>query len=146
MQHDTIEVLLADDDLGDVDLTIEAITETKEPLHLNVVHDGVEAMAYLRREGAHRHAERPDLIFLDLNMPKKDGREVLRELKADPLLCCIPVVVLTTSDSETDIETAYRLGASCYITKPVGLERFIHVVRCIMNFWFTIVQLPCRGT
>lgn len=146
MRHDTIEVLLADDDLGDVELTLEAIAETKEPLRLNVVHDGVEVMAYLRREGVYRHAERPDLILLDLNMPKKDGREVLGEIKADPLLCRIPVVVLTTSDSETDIDTAYRLGASCYISKPVGLERFIHVVRCIVDFWFTIVQLPCHGT
>ena len=142
MLTDAITVLLVDDDPGDVDLTREVLEEAKIVLNLQTAHYGVEAMAYLRREGRYTAAVRPDLILLDLNMPKKDGREVLAELKRDPVLRHIPVVVLTTSDDEVDIYKVYDLGASCYITKPVGLEQFARVIRHIETFWFTIVQLP----
>jgi two-component system, chemotaxis family, response regulator Rcp1 len=137
-----VEVLLVEDNPGDVRLTREALREGKVQNNLNVTPDGVEALAYLRRQGPYADAPRPDLILLDLNLPRKDGREVLEELKDDPALSNIPVVVLTSSQAEQDILRAYQLRANCYITKPVDLEQFIHVVQSIENFWFTIVKLP----
>jgi CheY-like chemotaxis protein len=137
-----VEILLVEDNPGDVRLTIEGLKEGKVNNNLYVVEDGVEAIAFLRREGKYSEAVRPDLILLDLNLPKKDGREVLTEIKADKDLRTIPVVVLTTSEAEQDILKAYMLHANCYITKPVDLEQFISVVSSIEDFWFTIVKLP----
>jgi len=137
-----IEILLVEDNPGDVRLTIESLRETKVRNNLRVAKDGVEALAMLRREGPHADFVRPDLILLDLNLPRKDGREVLAEIKADPLLRTIPVVVLTTSRAEQDVLRSYELQANCYITKPVDLEQFITVVRSIEDFWLTIVTLP----
>jgi CheY-like chemotaxis protein len=137
-----IEVLLVEDNPGDVRLTREALKEGKVRNNLNVAIDGVEALAYLRREGKYADAVRPDLVLLDLNLPRKDGREVLAEIKGDPALRSIPVVVLTSSQAEQDIVRAYDLHANCYITKPVDLDQFITVVKTIEDFWFTIVKLP----
>jgi two-component system, chemotaxis family, response regulator Rcp1 len=137
-----IDILLVEDNPGDVDLTIEALKDGKVRNRLSIVEDGVAAMAFLRREGKYADAPRPDLILLDLNLPKKDGREVLAETKADERLRRIPVVVLTTSSSEQDILKSYDLHANCYITKPVDLEQFIEVVQAIEGFWLTIVKLP----
>jgi CheY-like chemotaxis protein len=140
----TIEVLLVEDNEGDVRLTKEALKEGKLFVHLNVVRDGLEAMAFLRRAGFYAQAPAPDLILLDLNLPKKDGREVLQEIKGDSALMHIPVVVLTTSAAESDVLTTYGLHANCYITKPVDMEQFIRVVQLLEEFWFTIVKLPSR--
>jgi chemotaxis family two-component system response regulator Rcp1 len=137
-----IEVLLVEDNPGDVRLTREALKEGKVRNNLSVARDGVEALAFLRREGEHAAAPRPDVILLDLNLPRKDGREVLEEIKADPSLRSIPVVILTSSEAERDIVQAYALHANCYITKPVDLDQFITVVKSIEDFWFTIVKLP----
>lgn len=137
-----VEVLLVEDNPGDVRLTIEALRDGKVRNNLRTVPDGVEALRYLRREGTYATATRPDLILLDLNLPKKDGREVLAEIKADPRLRSIPVVVLTTSQADQDILRSYELNASCYITKPVDLDQFLGVVRSIEEFWFTVVTLP----
>jgi CheY-like chemotaxis protein len=137
-----VEILLVEDNPGDVDLTRETLQDSKLLNHMNVVGNGVEAMAYLRRQGKYAEATRPDLILLDLNLPKKDGREVLAEVKADDRLRRIPVVVLTTSSAEQDILQTYDLHANCYITKPVNLDQFSAVVRAIEEFWFTIVKLP----
>jgi two-component system, chemotaxis family, response regulator Rcp1 len=137
-----IEVLLVEDSLGDVRLTREAFGDAKVHINLHVAPDGVEAMTYLRREGPHASAPRPDLILLDLNLPKKDGRQVLKEIKETDTLATIPVVILTTSDSEADILKSYRLHANCYITKPVDLEGFLRVVRSIDGFWLSVVKLP----
>ena len=136
------EILLVEDNPGDVRLTREALKEGKVLNHLNVVDDGVEALAFLRREDKYANAVRPDLILLDLNLPKKDGREVLAEIKADVGLKKIPVVILTTSAAEQDILKTYDLHANCYITKPVDLEQFIKIVQLIEDFWFTIARLP----
>jgi CheY-like chemotaxis protein len=137
-----VEILLVEDNPGDVRLTRETWKESKLLNHLSVVADGVEAMAFLRREGKYAKAVRPDLILLDLNLPRKDGREVLAEVKADERLRRIPVVVLTTSSAEQDILKTYELHANCYVTKPVGLEQFGAVVKALAEFWFTIVKLP----
>ena len=137
-----IEVLLVEDNPGDVRLTQEALSEGKVSNNLSVVPDGVEAMLHLRREGEYKGVERPDLVLLDLNLPRKDGREVLGEMKADPELRTIPVVVLTTSEAEQDILQAYDLQVNCYITKPVDLDQFVGVVRAIEDFWLTVVKLP----
>jgi CheY-like chemotaxis protein len=137
-----VEILLVEDNPGDVRLTIEALKEGKVRNNLSVVKDGVEALAFLRREGSFAGATRPDLILLDLNLPKKDGREVLAEIKEDGALRRIPVVVLTTSKAEEDILRTYDLHANCYITKPVDLEQFISVVRSIDDFWLSVVRLP----
>ena len=136
------EILLVGDNPGDVRLTQEVSRENKILNHLNVVWDGEEALAFLRQEGEHAAAIRPDLILLDLNLPKKDGREVLAEIKADEHLRRIPVVVLTTSSAEQDILKSYDLHANCYITKPVDLDQFIKIVKTIEDFWLTIVKLP----
>ena len=140
-----IEVLLVEDSPGDVRLTREAFKDAKVHINLNVASDGVEAMAFLNREGKHATAPRPDMILLDLNLPKKDGREVLAEIKESPALKSIPVVILTTSSSEEDILRSYLLHANCYITKPVGLEGFLKVVRSIDSFWLSVVKLPREG-
>jgi two-component system response regulator len=139
-----VEVLLVEDDPGDVDLTRELLTQEKVAVNLHVVGDGVEALAYLRREGRYHDAVRPDVVLLDLNMPRKDGREVLHDMKQDEHLKTIPVVVLTTSDAERDILKSYELGANCYVTKPVGLTQFARAVAAIEEFWFTVVRLPAR--
>jgi CheY-like chemotaxis protein len=132
---------MVEDNPGDVRLAFEALKEGKMDNEINVAKDGVEALAYLRREGEYAHASRPDLILLDLNLPRKDGREVLAEIKADSTLRRIPVVILTTSTAEQDILHTYDLHANCYITKPVDIEQFIHVVQSIEDFWFTVVKL-----
>jgi two-component system, chemotaxis family, response regulator Rcp1 len=137
-----IEILLVEDNPADVRLTMEALKEQKLYNNLNVVNDGVEAMAFLHREGKYGNAPRPDLILLDLNMPRKDGREVLKEIKEDDTLKTIPVVVLTVSDAEWDIVKTYALHANCYITKPLDLNQFAKVVKSIQEFWLTIVKLP----
>jgi CheY-like chemotaxis protein len=137
-----IEILLVEDNPGDVRLTMEALREAKVHNRVNVAPDGVEAMAYLRREDRYADAPRPDLILLDLNLPKKDGREVLAEIKADDRLKHIPVVILTTSRAEQDILKSYDLHANCYVTKPVDLDQFINVVRSIEDFWLTVVAFP----
>jgi two-component system, chemotaxis family, response regulator Rcp1 len=137
-----IEVLLVEDSPGDVRLTREAFKDAKVHIKLHVASDGAEAMAFLGREGKHSEAPRPDLILLDLNLPKKDGREVLVELKESPALKSIPVVILTTSASEADIQGSYQSHANCFITKPVDLEGFLKVVKSIDNFWLSVVKLP----
>jgi two-component system, chemotaxis family, response regulator Rcp1 len=137
-----IDILLVEDNPGDVRLTLELLRESKVRNNLHVARDGVEAMAFLRREGQYANETRPDLLLLDLNLPRKDGRQVLAEIKADPVLKTIPVVVLTTSRAEQDVLRSYELQANCYITKPVDLEQFVTVVRTIEDFWLTIVTLP----
>ncbi len=139
-----IEVLLVEDDPGDVLMTREAFEEHKVRNNLTVVSDGEDALAYVRREGDYANATRPDLILLDLNLPRRDGREVLAELKADPELREIPVVVLTTSAADADILASYRLHANAYVTKPVDFERFISVVKQIDEFFVSLVKLPRR--
>jgi len=139
-----IEILLVEDNPGDVRLTLEVFKESKMHNNLSSVGDGVEALAFLRREGKYIQSPRPDLILLDLNLPKKDGREVLAEIKEDPDLRRIPVVVLTTSRAERDVVRSYNLHANCYISKPIDLEQFITVVRSIEDFWLAIVKLPSR--
>jgi CheY-like chemotaxis protein len=139
-----IEILLVEDSPADVDLTREALEDAKVHNNLNVVNDGVEALAFLRREGAYAAAPRPDLILLDLNLPKKDGREVLAEIKTDPVLRRIPVGILTTSQAEQDSVKSYDLHANCYISKPVDLDAFVEVVRSIEGFWLAIVRLPAE--
>ena len=137
-----IDILLVEDNPGDVRLTREALRENKVCNNLHVAVDGVDALNFLRREGKYANAPRPDLILLDLNLPRKDGREVLAEIKTDPLLKRIPVVILTTSDAEQDILATYDLHANCYITKPVDLDCFIYVVKSIEGFWLSVVKLP----
>ena len=139
-----VEILLVEDNEADVRLTIEALKEGKVRNRLAVARDGVEALEFLRRQGKHQNAVRPDLILLDLNLPKKDGREVLAEIKDSEDLKRIPVVVLTTSKAEEDILKTYNLHANCYITKPVDLEQFISVVKSIDDFWLTVVRLPAK--
>lgn len=146
MTGQAIEILLVEDNAGDVRLTQEALREGKVKNNLNVARDGAEALRFLRREAPFENAPQPDLILLDLNLPRLDGREVLREIKADPALRVIPVVVLTTSSADADIVRSYQLHANCYITKPVDLEQFISVVKSIDEFWLTIVRLPKEGT
>ena len=137
-----IEILLVEDSEPDVRLTMEALHEAKVRNRLSVAEDGVEALDFLRRQGPHAAAPRPDLILLDLNLPRKDGRQVLNEIKNDDVLKRIPVVILTTSKSEEDVLRAYDLHANCYISKPVDFNRFMDVVRSIENFWLTVVRLP----
>ncbi len=142
VQGRPVEILLVEDNPGDVRLTVEALREGKVRNNLSVARDGAEALQYLRREGKFAAATRPDLVLLDLNLPKRDGREVLAEIKADDDLKQIPVVVLTTSSAEVDILKSYALHANCYITKPVDLDQFVQVVKSIDDFWLTIVRLP----
>jgi two-component system, chemotaxis family, response regulator Rcp1 len=139
-----IDILLIDDSMGDVELITEVLQDSKVKNNLHVVNDGVQAMEFLKQIGKYKKAIRPDLIFLDLNMPRKDGREVLKEIKSDKTLRQIPVVIMTTSEDEQDISNSYDLQANCYVTKPLDFEQFIKVVRSIENFWFTVVQLPTK--
>lgn len=138
----SIEILLVEDNPGDVRLTREALRDVKIRNSLSVVEDGVEAMQFLRREGPYVDAPRPDIVLLDLNLPRMDGMEVLAEIKADPDLKSIPVVVLTTSQADEDILRSYKLNANCYVSKPVDFDQFIRVVQSIEDFWLTIVKLP----
>jgi two-component system, chemotaxis family, response regulator Rcp1 len=140
----SVEILLVEDNPGDVRLTIEALKEGQVLHHLSVARDGVEALAFLRREGPHANAARPDLILLDLNLPRRDGREVLAEIKKDATLRRIPVVVLTTSKAQEDILRSYELHANSYIDKPVDLEQFISVVRALDAFWLSAARLPSK--
>ena len=137
-----VEILLVEDSPSDADLTLEALSEGKVLNQLHWLEDGVEALAFLRRQGKYAKAPRPDLILLDLNLPKKDGREVLAQIKADPQLKIIPVVILTTSAAERDVLKTYELNANCYVTKPIDLEQFISVVKLIEAFWLAVVKLP----
>lgn len=137
-----IEILLVEDNAGDVRLALEALKDAKVRNNLHVAVDGVEATAFLRREGGHADAPRPDLVILDLNLPRKNGREVLAEIKQDDGLKHIPIVVLTTSQADQDILESYQLQANAYITKPVDLEQFMEVVKSIEHFWLEIVRLP----
>jgi chemotaxis family two-component system response regulator Rcp1 len=141
-----VEILLVEDNPGDVRLTMEALKEGRLLNHVSVAEDGVEALAFLRQRGKYVDEARPDLILLDLNLPKKDGREVLAEIKEDPELRHIPVVVLTTSTAEQDVLRTYDLHANCYISKPVGFEQFIEVVKSVGDFWFSVVILPSGNT
>jgi two-component system, chemotaxis family, response regulator Rcp1 len=141
-QSRPVEVLLVEDNPGDVRLTQEALKDGRVLVNLTVAYDGVEALDILRRTGSHANKARPDLILLDLNLPKKNGREVLEVIKADDDLKRIPVIVMTTSKAEQDIHRAYHLNANCYVTKPVDLDEFLNVVRSIEDFWLTIVTLP----
>ena len=149
MNHDSIdlrpiEILLIEDNPGDVDLTKEALQDAKVHNRLHVVDDGAKAVDFLFKRGEYADVPRPDIILLDLNLPKKDGRQVLVEIKADPQLAEIPVVILTTSQAEEDILRSYQLHANCYITKPVDFKQFMRVVKSIEEFWLTVVKLPKR--
>ena len=137
-----IQVLMVEDDPGDVDLTKEALKDSKLSMRIAVVEDGEQAVKYLRRQKPYENAPRPDLILLDLNLPKMDGREVLKEIKCDPDLRTIPICVMTTSEAQADIQRAYGLGANCYVTKPLDLDQFIKVVHHVEAFWLTVVKLP----
>ncbi|MBI5441319.1 MAG: response regulator [Deltaproteobacteria bacterium] len=140
-----VEILLVEDNPGDVRLTREALKEGKIHNNLHVAADGVEALAFLRGQGRYAEAVKPDLILLDLNLPRKNGLEVLQDLKADENLKRIPVVVLTTSSAEKDVMASYNLHANCFVTKPVDIEQFITVVKSVEDFWFSIVKLPPNG-
>ena len=140
-----IEILLVEDNLGDARLALEALKDSKIRNSLSHVKDGVEALAFLRRQGEHAGAPHPDLVLLDLNLPRKDGREVLAEMKEDPELKRIPVVVLTISKDEEDVLKSYDLHANCFVTKPLDLNQFLKVIRSIEDFWLTIVRLPPDG-
>jgi CheY-like chemotaxis protein len=140
-----IEVLLVEDSPGDVRLTQEALRDSNRSLHLHVASDGIEAMAFLRREGDHARAPRPDLILLDLNLPRMDGREVLAQIKSDESLRMIPTIILTTSEAEADIVKSYQLQANCFLSKPVQLDDFEALVKSINDFWLTKVKLPQPG-
>lgn len=139
-----IDILLVEDNPGDIRLTQEAFKDGKIKNELNVVMDGEEAVLYLKKIGKYENANTPDIILLDLNLPKKDGREVLAEIKNDPELKCIPVIILTTSSAQSDILNTYSHHANCYIMKPVDFNQFITVIRTIENFWLTIVKLPAK--
>lgn len=141
-----IEILLVEDSPSDTELTVEALRDFKVRNHVSIVEDGVQAMQFLRRQGPYAEAPRPDLIMLDLNLPRKDGREVLAEIKGDDHLKAIPVVVLTTSPADQDILRAYQLNANCYINKPVDFNQFLEVVRSIESFWLFVVTLPPAPT
>ncbi len=140
-----VEILLVEDNPGDVRLTIEALKESKILNNLNVVDDGIEALAYLNKEGKYKDRPHPDLIILDLNLPRKDGREVLAEIKEHKNFKRIPIVILTISEAEEDILKTYQLHANCFITKPVDINQFTKVVKSVSNFWFSIVKLPPDG-
>jgi CheY-like chemotaxis protein len=145
MSSNTIEILLVEDNAGDARLTLEAFKEGRVLNRITVMQDGVQALAYLRRQGSYAAVRLPDLILLDLNLPRMSGREVLTQIKSDERLKSIPVVVLTTSEDEQDIARAYSQHANCYITKPVDLEQFLRVIQSIENFWLTLVRLPPNG-
>ncbi len=143
-RNEVMHILLVEDNPGDIRLTQEALKEGPFRHELYVVKDGVEALGFVRKEGDYTEMPTPDIILLDLNLPRKDGREVLAEIKSDDNLKLIPVVILTTSDADQDILRSYALHANCFITKPVDLDQFIHIIRQLELFWFTVVQLPGR--
>ena len=140
-----IQVLLVEDSLPDIELTLEALEEAKLANEVHVVRDGAEALAFVHRRDGYEQAPRPDLIILDLNLPKLSGQEVLEHLKTHAELRRIPIAVLTTSAAETDVVRSYELGANCYLTKPVDVEQFLKIVQSIEDFWFGVVRLPSRG-
>jgi two-component system, chemotaxis family, response regulator Rcp1 len=142
--NNLIDILIVDDSPEDIDLTMEALEGTKLANNVSIVHDGVEALAYLRKEGLYAGSKRPSLVLLDLNMPKMDGRQVLEAIKADDDLKDIPVVILTTSSDEEDVARAYKTHANCYVRKPVDMRQFIKIVHALDEFWFGIVELPTR--
>jgi len=142
MKQHPLRILLMEDDAGDAEIIREAFRDARVALTIDHVPDGEKGMSYLRREGSYAGAGRPDLILLDLNMPFKDGREVLTELKNDAGLCAIPVLVLSTSDADRDIAASYGLGANCYLKKPLGLDDFTEVIKSVENFWLTMAKLP----
>jgi chemotaxis family two-component system response regulator Rcp1 len=144
IKGEKMEILLVEDNIADARLTELALKDEKIQIKINIARDGVEALAFLRKEGIHAHARRPDLILLDLNLPKKDGREVLMEIKSDILFKHIPVAILTTSDAESDILYSYRMQANCYLVKPLELDRFIEMMNSIKRFWFETARLPLR--
>ncbi|MFN3939931.1 MAG: response regulator [Chitinophagales bacterium] len=144
-QNDVMQILLVEDNPGDIRLTQEALKEGDMPNVLHVVKDGVEAMEFLRKKGKYAESPTPDIILLDLNLPRKDGREVLADIKTDENLKMIPVIVLTTSDTDRDIIKSYKLHANCFITKPVDLELFIFIIRQIETFWFRVIKLPPKN-
>jgi two-component system response regulator len=146
MDRKDVDILLVEDDAGDVELARAGLKSAKVLVNLYTVDDGEKAMKYLRREPPYADAVMPDLVLLDLNLPRKDGREVLEEIKGDPKLRSIPVCVLTTSDSDMDITRCYDLGANCYITKPIRFEEFIKVIKTLEEFWCTIVKIPPKIT
>jgi len=137
-----INILLVEDNPGDARLAVEALTEGKITNNISIVQDGIEAISFLRRETGYSDAPRPDLIFLDLNLPKMNGKDVLAAIKKDSELKRIPVIILTTSDADRDISATYELQANCYITKPVGFDQFFNVIQSVENFWLTVVRLP----
>jgi two-component system, chemotaxis family, response regulator Rcp1 len=139
-----IKVLLVEDSRADARLIQEVFSDEKISVNVNVVRDGEQALCYLRKQGEYENSSRPDLILLDLNMPKKDGREVLAEIKTDPVLGSIPVVILTTPRSEEDILKSYKLQASCFVTKPIDLEQFVEIIRSLDGFWFSAVRYPAK--
>ncbi len=143
-KDEVMQILLVEDNPGDIRLTQEALKEGSIKNVLNVVKDGVEALDYLKKKGKFMNNPTPDIILLDLNLPRKDGREVLAEIKADEYLKLIPVIILTTSDADQDIIRSYKLHANCFITKPVDLDQFIFIIRQIETFWFTVVKLPIK--
>lgn len=144
--HDhAFEILLVEDNPGDVFLTQEAFREGQFEHRLSVAEDGEQALRFLRREGSYKNAPRPDLILMDLNLPKKDGREVLAEVKSDPGLKHIPVIVLTMSEADQDVTRAYKLHANCYLTKPIEMDNFLKMIRSVEDFWLSIARLPDNG-
>ncbi len=143
-KQEVMQILLVEDNPGDIRLTQEALKEGTIANELHVVKDGVEAIDYLKRKGKYALQPTPDIILLDLNLPRKDGREVLAEIKADDNLKLIPIIILTTSDAESDIQKSYKLHANCFITKPVDLDQFIYIIRQIETYWFTVVKLPVK--
>jgi len=138
----TPEILMVDDNPADIDLTSEVLAQSKQPFHVNAVNDGAEAISFLRRKGKYAQAPSPDLVVLDLNLPRRDGRKVLSDIKADPALAKIPVVVFTTSQANSDVTGSYELGANCYLTKPGNLADFIAVVQSLAEFWLGVACLP----
>jgi chemotaxis family two-component system response regulator Rcp1 len=144
MNERAIHILLVEDNAGDARLVVEAFRQASARCHFSHVVNGVEAVEFLRRGGVHTQAKRPDLILLDLNLPRKDGREVLAEIKSDATLRRIPVIVLTTSQADDDIHRAYDLNANCYVTKPADFDQFTSVVRCLNEFWLTVARLPAE--
>lgn len=146
MKADLVYILLVEDSAADIRLTQEALRDAKFANELHVVRDGERALDYLHNRGEFADAPRPDFVILDLNLPRKDGKEVLREIKGDPELRAIPIAVLTTSSQERDIVQSYQLGANCYLTKPLDIDEFIAVVQAVQDFWLGMVRLPTQGT
>lgn len=144
MQLEPVEILLVEDDPGDIELIKETISSSKLKINLQIVNDGSKAISYLKKQGQYSDKTEPDLVILDLNLPLKNGMEVLKEVKSDEDIKHIPIIVMTTSDQDSDVLKSYKLGANSYVTKPMGIEQFSHIVNTIEDFWLTIVKLPKR--